>query len=134
MANNLQGLSVSLPLVYDTVDGPYLLNKTLKQVIKQNLKNLILTSPGERIMIPEFGAGVRRYLFESYTQATFSKILADISAQVAEYMPFLQIDNLLLFTAEDDPSIDPNSVRLIVEYSVEGIDDRDSLIITQSND
>ena len=27
-------------------------------------KNLVLTSPGERIMLPDFGAGLRRLLFD----------------------------------------------------------------------
>ena len=40
MANKLQGISVSLPLRYDNIDGPYELNKNLKDVVKQNLKNL----------------------------------------------------------------------------------------------
>ena len=39
MANKLEGISVSLPLTYDNVDGPYELNKNLKDVVKQNLKN-----------------------------------------------------------------------------------------------
>ena len=56
--SKLQGISPRLPLVYDKTDGPYQLNKTLKQTFQQNLKMLILTMPGERPMIPEFGVGL----------------------------------------------------------------------------
>ena len=36
-----KGYSVALPLTYNKQDGPFLLNKTMQQVVKQNLKNLV---------------------------------------------------------------------------------------------
>ena len=133
MANRLQGISVALPLTYDRQDGPYYLNKTLKEVVKQNLKNLVLTSPGERIMVPNFGAGIRRFLFESYTADTFENISMNIRSQASRYMPFLKIEGILLKTSDEDPTMHPNSVHLTIEYSVEGISERDTLLITQAN-
>ena len=62
------GLSVKIPLTPDAVDGFYKLNKTLGEVAKQNVKMVVLTCPGERIMDPEFGVGVRNYLFSSNTE------------------------------------------------------------------
>ena len=97
MANKLQCLSVSLPLRYDNEDGPYRLNKTLKQVVKQNFKNLILTSPGERVMLPTFGAGVRRLLFEPLTPETFSKVSQRISSQVTKFMSYINIENISIY-------------------------------------
>ena len=134
MANKLQGLSVSLPLTYDNEDGPYRLNKTLKQVVKQNFKNLILTSPGERVMLPTFGAGVRRLLFEPSTSETFSKVSQRISSQVTKFMNYLKIENISFITSDQDSSLSPNSVRLIIKYNIGPINDSDTLIITQSID
>ena len=48
------GISPKLPLAVSAPDG-YRLTKTPAEAVKQNFKNLILTSPGERVMIPEFG-------------------------------------------------------------------------------
>jgi phage baseplate assembly protein W len=134
MANKLQGLSVSLPLTYDNEDGPYRLNKTLKQVVKQNFKNLILTSPGERVMLPTFGAGVRRLLFEPLTSETFSKVSQRISSQVGKFMGYLKIENISFITPDQDSSLSPNSVRLIIKYNIGPINDSDTLIITQNID
>ena len=36
----------------------------LTKVVDQNLKMVLLTAPGERLMFPNFGVGMRRYLFE----------------------------------------------------------------------
>ena len=45
----MSSLSVALPLRYSTTDG-YEMNKSIKDVLKQNLKMLVLTNPGERVM------------------------------------------------------------------------------------
>jgi hypothetical protein len=134
MANKMYGISVALPLEYDSIDGPYRLNKNLKDVVKQNLKNLILTSPGERIMIPDFGAGIRDLFFEPSTTNTFSEARSKISSQIAKYMSFVDVVDFTIITSADDPDLTANGVRIIIQYNIGSIDDGDTLIITQSND
>tara|TARA_A100001515_G_scaffold132449_1_gene120885 strand:+ start:1488 stop:1892 length:405 start_codon:yes stop_codon:yes gene_type:complete len=132
MSNKLQGYSVSLPLIYDKQDGPYRLNKTLKDVVRQNLKNLILTDPGERIMVPNFGAGIRRLLFEPMNSVVRGKVTSRIISQVSEYMGFVQISDIIVLTSENDPDLGPNTVRLVVKYNLGNVNDSDTLIITQN--
>ena len=60
----MAGISPKLPLTRDKQDG-YALNKTELDSIKQNVKMVVLTSPGERVMDPSFGVGIRKYLFET---------------------------------------------------------------------
>ena len=134
MANKRQGISVALPLSYDQADGPYRLNKNLEDVVKQNLKNLILTNPGERIMLPEYGAGVRRLLFEPLSGATLEKISDAINSSVNAFMSFVEIEKITLLTQDEDDTLSPNSLRIIIEYNLGDIDDTDTLIITQSLD
>ena len=61
----MSGISPKLPLAKSPEDGYWGLTKTVTEAIKQNLKNLILTIPGERIMMPHFGVGLHQYLFEN---------------------------------------------------------------------
>ena len=84
------GFSPKLPLQPDSVDGFYKLNKTLGEVVKQNLKMIILTTPGERMMHPEFGVGARNFLFET-TDSTLQGLTAKINQQVRKYLPFIDI-------------------------------------------
>ena len=65
----MYGISPKLPLIVNDLDGHYGLNKTIRQAIKQNFKNLILTSPGERVMDIQFGVGLRNYFFENFTDS-----------------------------------------------------------------
>lgn len=85
-----KGLSPKLPLQKDPVDG-YALNKDYIDLVMQNLKMLVLTAPGERIMLPDFGVGLRNYLFEQNTGSTYSVIDAKIREQVKFYMPFVEV-------------------------------------------
>ena len=85
------GYGASLPLHTTTEDGPFALLKTMQAVAAQNLKMLILTSPGERIMDNEFGVGIRNYLFWQYTPATLSDIESRIKKQTARYIPYIAI-------------------------------------------
>tara|TARA_R100001594_G_C3889323_1_gene227979 strand:+ start:97 stop:495 length:399 start_codon:yes stop_codon:yes gene_type:complete len=89
------GISPKLPLSISSRDGAYRLNKTFASNAQQNLKNLILTSPGERIMDPEFGVGIRNYLFENFNDIV-QIIPGHIEDQVGKYMPYIGIEDILI--------------------------------------
>ena len=110
----MQGFSPKLPLSSDNTDGVYSMNKTALDSIKQDLKMLVLTNPGERMMIPEYGVGLRRFLFDQNTQVLKSKISDTISAQISRYMSFIKLVNLDI--AND--SIDENAIKIKIEYII----------------
>jgi len=117
-----QGLSVALPLRVDARDGAYGLNKNLLQVANQNLKMVILTSPGERIMFPEFGVGARRYLFEQSTSDTIGRLQQEIKRQISKYLPYIKI-NVLSVDHPQDPfssvsNSDKTTLMININYSV----------------
>ena len=85
-----KGLSPKLPLSKDPSDG-YALNKDYSEMIIQNLKMLLLTAPGERMMEPAFGVGLRNYLFENNTTSTYATIEVKIREQVSFYLPFVEV-------------------------------------------
>ena len=91
--NYRQGYSVRLPLAKGSNFG-YVTNTTLKQLAAQNLKCLVLTSPGERLMYPKFGVGLRKFLFYQFKPTTFKRIETRIRSQAAQYLPYVQITNV----------------------------------------
>lgn len=123
------GISPKLPLELDTHVGSYKLNKTHKETIKQNFKNLVLTNPGERIMDTRFGVGIRRFLFENRTEDLKFKITSAIEQQVKLYMPFLII-NQVLFLEDDDTPTDPNALEMTINYSIPALNSSDFLEIS----
>jgi phage baseplate assembly protein W len=120
----VSGISPKLPLYIDPVDGIYL-NKTLKQIARQNLKMIILTSPGERIMHPKFGVGLRRYLFMNNTRRTLSDINRKIEEQVRTYLPSVNIRSIKFFSENGEEirssfesSSSSNYVHLVINYEI----------------
>ena len=128
----MNGISPKLPLLVSNQDGPYGLNKKLRQSIKQNLKNLVLTSPGERIMIPDFGVGIRRFLFNNINSNLFDKITERIQSQVDSYMPFVNIIEISFVTSDENRNLRFNEVQTNITYSVPRISLTDRLQITQT--
>lgn len=127
--SKLEGISPALPLEYDSTDGPYRLNKTIAETVKQNLKNLLLTSPGERVMLPEFGAGLRKILFEPMLPGTFGDAEIQVYEQVARYMSFVNIEDVIFATNETDPQLGLNQVRISVRYNLGSLNDSDTLVL-----
>jgi len=121
----MSSLSVALPLRIDSGDG-FRMNKSLKPLVKQNLKMLLLTIPGERIMDPDFGIGIKRYLFEGYNQTVYAEIDSKIREQVRRYLPMIKIRRIEF----DDTGQDFNKLYFSITYTVPNIGIKDLLEFT----
>lgn len=107
------GVSVRLPLQADR--GLYQNNLTIKQAVRQNLKTLILTSPGEKVFDLDFGVGLRNYLFLPMTETTVQRLRDSINDQISKYMNFLTNVQLIVNLEPDDSLM---SLRII--YDIDG--------------
>ena len=128
----MAGISVKLPLSLDQIDGPFTLNKTMKEAAKQNLKNLLLTSPGERIMDPLFGAGLRHLLFENNDNRTSAEIRSRITRQVSTYLPYINIRGIEIVNAENAGPLSElgvNQISIKLTYHIQQINESDELDI-----
>ena len=89
----MAGFGPALPFRRSAEDGIALTHSML-EVIRQNLKNVVLTIPGERVMVPDFGVGIKRYLFQMSNNTTKSEITGKIREQVSKYMPHIAIRSI----------------------------------------
>ena len=87
-------------------------------LVKQNLKMLILTTPGERVMDINFGVGLRRYLFEMNDKTTYQDIATRIRSQVSQYMSFVEVQKIEFDTPEDSPELFPNDLRMKITFKI----------------
>ena len=121
-------ISPKLPLNIDEQDG-YVMNKTILEAIKQNVKMLLLTVPGERVMDLDFGVGLKTFLFEFNGAGTYSAIRARINQQIQKYMPFIEIEEIEIFTPDERTPDSENSVQIIFSYRVRPTDELDSVVL-----
>jgi phage baseplate assembly protein W len=64
--------------------------------VKSNIKNLILTRKGERLMHPNFGTDLYNTLFNQNTDELESEIERSIDRAIQEWMPYISIDEILV--------------------------------------
>lgn len=83
---------------------------------KSNLKNLLLTKKGERIMQPNFGTGLHSLLFEQIDDTFESKIQETITKNVNYWLPYISIKNIDVEMTNELK--DQNRVNLSLEFTV----------------
>ena len=121
----MSALAVKLPITKDSINGYTMIDDFLT-LIKQNLKMLILTSQGERIMEPEFGVGIKDFLFENFNNTTYQQIDTKIRKQVEMFMPAVSILDVS-FAGSDESR---NLLGVSIFFSIPSIDVRDLLEFT----
>jgi phage baseplate assembly protein W len=111
----MSGIAVRIPLIKDKQNGFELL-QNYNDVVTQNLKMLVLTCPGERIMDPEFGVGARNFLFELSNSQTRERFKTKLLEQQQKYLPFLTIQDIQFFSTFENPEIDENTINIKIFY------------------
>ena len=101
-------IGVSLPF-----NGPGVFKSTYttKDQIKSNLINLLLTDKGERVMNPNFGTNLKRFLFEGITNNNIETLKDNILSSILTYIYEITVTNIVLV-----PNTDNNLVSLTIEY------------------
>tara|TARA_R100000005_G_C4886831_1_gene135694 strand:- start:54 stop:437 length:384 start_codon:yes stop_codon:yes gene_type:complete len=124
----MPGIAVKLPVSRDQKDGIRLV-KNFRDLARQNLKMLLLTAPGERIMEPEFGVGAKNFLFEPLTEATLERMRSRILEQQQRYLPYLVIRNVEFASALNTPNVDENYLAVKITYFNKALKTPDSLAL-----
>jgi len=88
--------------------------------IKDNLKNLILTNRGERLMMNDLGANLQSLVFEYNNEDVVNQVISSISNTVAKYMPFVDLRD---FETRVESSSNGNTIGVVVTvtYAVPSI-------------
>jgi hypothetical protein len=86
---------------------------TLEQA-GSNIKNLLLTSKGERVMQPDFGSRLRELLFEQYTEDLSEKIKEEIQEAMSTWLPYIDIAKVDIIQDETNP----NQTKVDLDFSL----------------
>ena len=97
--------------------------ETVREQVKSNLINVLLTEPGERVNEPNFGVGLKRILFEQ--QLNREEIEEKINFQINFYIPEIQ-----LISAEVGEIDDDHRVYLTISYQFKTDGSTDALTTT----
>ena len=114
--NDYKVLGIGINRTSDS-NGIFATNYTTLTQAKDNLKNLILTRKGERLMNPEFGCDIWKVLFEpldgDLVEDTIENTIVDA---VSIWLPYLNI-NTIIFDY-DDNDVDNYKISLDIKFSL----------------
>ena len=104
-------LGIRVPLRQAAEDGIFdMTSKTIDRV-KSSLYVLLFTSPGTRIMMPEFGSPIANMQFEQISERDFEDIKSNIVKSVKRWVPEALISNIEIQQEVQDPNTFVISIR-----------------------
>ena len=114
-----KGISVQFPLKIEKGEGIVPIREdNIVEAVKFQLKNLILTRPGEKISDPQFGVGLSNFLF-SQENLKIPEIQNRIRSQISRYMNYF--DNLEINVGRSTENNKTISVKIhfrIAEFKI----------------
>ena len=118
-ANN--AVNFKFPLKSEN-QGFFQSNKTTIAAIREDIKTLLMTVKGERVMHKEMGTNIpvlSGQLFEPIHKVELlEKIRLEINVAIENYLPFISLQDVVLLTSEDDDSLKTNQVRVSMAYII----------------
>ena len=121
-------ITVKFPLSIGDAGGYETINiENVAESIKFNLKNILLTNPGEKVSDINFGVGLTMYLF-SNNQNSNVPLKANIEKQIKKYYNvFDRIEVRVGMFANDE-----NSLKVTLKYEIDQIKLSDELEVEVS--
>ena len=105
-------VGIEFPLDH-SFEGFFRKTKTIRQQVKSNIRNLLLTEKGERVFQPNFGSNLKSLLFEQITPTSLENVETDIRQSISTWLPYVNVINLVVGQDERNP----NQVLTSLEYS-----------------
>jgi phage baseplate assembly protein W len=105
-------IGLSFPLRQDKFND-FAMTKTSLQQTRHNLKNLLLTFPGERVGQPEFGSRLRALCFEQIDDELPAKLEEEVKQAVSTWLPYINIQEVNTLTEEQDQ----NKIHVEIKFS-----------------
>jgi phage baseplate assembly protein W len=121
LAIDLLGRGAGLPLAPDAAgrlpraEGP--------EKVRQSILLILDTEPGERVMLPEFGCGLRRFLMRPNNAPTRAEIERAIRDSLRMWEP-----RITAVEVEAAPGEDPSLVIVTLRYAHVATGRRDTLL------
>lgn len=101
----------------------YMVSKLVNvNAVKNSIRQIFTWIPGERIINPEFGSNLRKYLYEPITEENQERIVAEIRQCALRWEPRIIVDRVVKATTTDD--VENNTVKLDIYYRIKGLNDK----------
>ena len=107
---------ISMSFKFNPLSGDLITLKN-ENAIARAVRNIVLTTPGEKLFDPDFGSSVSEILFENVDDITAVAIRDEIKSSLQNYEPRVEIIDVIV-----DPNFDENQFDVVITYRIVGVD------------
>ena len=107
---------ISMSFKFNPLSGDLITLKN-ENAIARAVRNIVSTTPGEKLFSPDFGSSVSEILFENVDDITAVSIRDEIRSSLSNYEPRVE-----LIDVEVDPNFDENQFDVLITYRIIGVD------------
>ena len=107
---------LSMSFKFNPLSGDLIALKN-ENAIARAVRNIVLTTPGEKFFDPDFGSSISEILFENVDDITAVSIEDEIKSCLNNYEPRVE-----LIDVNVDPNFDQNQFDVIISYRIVGVD------------
>ena len=99
-------------------EGWFASTTTTIDAVKNNIRNLLRTHKGERLLQPNIGLNLRKVLFEQFTDELRLQIENDILDTFEYWLPFVQIRDLKIGMTPSPTDVTMNRLDITVLFNI----------------
>ena len=92
--------------------------------IEQSLRILLATNPGERVMQPAYGCGIRRMVFESLSESLLTEMKHLIGKAILFFEPRIDVNEITIDTGRWENG----ELRIGIDYTVRSTNSRNNMV------
>ena len=101
----------------DGIEGYFASTTTTIDAVKNNIRNLLQTDKGERLIQPSIGMGLKRFLFEQFTDESRIEIENEIIDTFKFWLPFVEIKKLII-NMDENYDIGRNKLKVDITFNI----------------
>jgi uncharacterized protein len=87
--------------------------------VEQMIEQILLTSPGERVDLPQFGCGLRQLVFAPITSSLDATVKLQITQALGRWLAgIIQVSAIDVSSSEDNAALAPATVQVTISYTL----------------
>ena len=112
-------VGIDLPIRRDDKKGGWFAATTTTiESVKNNIRNLLNTNQGERLMQPNLGLNLKQILFEQINKESIIGIQDSILDTFSFWLPFVQVRDIQIETSEENQLVGTSEIRVKIVFNI----------------
>ena len=103
---------VGVSMIFD--ENNFLSKVSRNRLISAQIRQIVFTRPGERVMLPRFGVDINGFLFDQVTPDVLEQLRAELADQIDSYVPQAKLIDMSASISENELGAETLTITLLV--------------------